>query len=869
MKKHTLLALLLCASFMLHAQIINVPAGYPTIQQGIDASGNGDTVLVAPGIYFEIISFNGKNITVASYFLTTQDTSYISQTVIDGCGSGIVVKFISGEDSTACLMGFSIRNGYNTNTSEPGAGISIQNSHPAISDLIITDNIAKGYVSIYFNSPNYGAGIFCYNSSSKISNIQIVNNKVIIYGSGGGIYCSNANIILDNVTIEGNSPQGLVLVQSDVSMTDVTLSGNTDCGLYCQGSNPVLNDVTIAGNTGYGLYCYDANPVLNDVRITGNTDCGLYCQDSNPVLKNVTITKNHNHGLWCMNSSPVFDYDDRCNIYANNGVQGWDLYSDLPVNIVLDTFTVFNPTPDFATPFENFTFDIIHGLVEQVNANLYVSPSGDDSNSGLLPDEPVKTIHHALIRMIADSLNPSTIYLDKGIYNRSATGDIFPLIFHPYISLSGISRDSVIIDSEGIGPVIHVENIENFLLADLTVSGGNSEQRGGLYVKSSSLILNNVAIKNNLSKYGGGIYLVGENEITMANSIINSNKNGITNAGEVILNLENVTISNNYGTGISNAGNLHLYGTGSVSIRDNGSVYGGIYCSSGYTYMNNIKVSGSEDGIRCFENGSPWPTLILENSSVSQNSGSGIYALRAYLTLNNVNVYGNNGGGIRCGMTGLIMRNCCLSDNSADQGAGLYMGSGNANLFNVTITGNTAGSYGGVYASSSSHIKMVNCISYFNSPDEISSNFNITYSNIYGGYEGLGNIDSDPLFEGSFCHPYQLAAGSPCVEAGRPDISALGLPEYDLIGNYRLWDGDMDGDTVVDMGAYEFGSVGVKTPEFQVPGSGFQVEVFPNPFSEMVHIEYEIENPSHIELKIFNAVGDMVAVLWDLFSSER
>jgi hypothetical protein len=30
-----------------------------------------------------------------------------------------------------------------------------------------------------------------------------------------------------------------------------------------------------------------------------------------------------------------------------------------------------------------------------------------------------------------------------------------------------------------------------------------------------------------------------------------------------------------------------------------------------------------------------------------------------------------------------------------------------------------------------------------------------------------------------------------------------------------------------------------------------------------VHLEYEIENPSHIELKIFNAVGDMVAVLQD------
>ena len=35
------------------ATTINIPADYSTIQEGVDASVDGDTVLVAPGIYYE------------------------------------------------------------------------------------------------------------------------------------------------------------------------------------------------------------------------------------------------------------------------------------------------------------------------------------------------------------------------------------------------------------------------------------------------------------------------------------------------------------------------------------------------------------------------------------------------------------------------------------------------------------------------------------------------------------------------------------------------------------------------------------------------------------------------------------------------
>ncbi len=75
-KSFVLTALFVAVAFMpASATIINVPDDYPTIQEGIDASSDGDTVLVQPGTYLENINFNGHSIVVGSLFLTTADTA--------------------------------------------------------------------------------------------------------------------------------------------------------------------------------------------------------------------------------------------------------------------------------------------------------------------------------------------------------------------------------------------------------------------------------------------------------------------------------------------------------------------------------------------------------------------------------------------------------------------------------------------------------------------------------------------------------------------------------------------------------------------------------------------------------------------------
>jgi hypothetical protein len=120
MKKVTLFCCALLTTAALQAQIIHVPGDFPTIQSGINAATPGDTVLVSEGTYYEQINFNGKRpLMVASLFLVDGDTSHIGNTIIDGSqitdpDSASVVYFISGEDTTSVLCGFTIRNGKGT-----------------------------------------------------------------------------------------------------------------------------------------------------------------------------------------------------------------------------------------------------------------------------------------------------------------------------------------------------------------------------------------------------------------------------------------------------------------------------------------------------------------------------------------------------------------------------------------------------------------------------------------------------------------------------------------------------------------------------------------------------------------------------------
>ena len=538
-KKIIILISILFIMHFLFANIINIPADQPTIQQGIDVSVDGDVVLVQPGTYLENIDFDGKNITVASLFHTTQDTSFISQTIIDGNQDGWVVTFENEEMATAVLKGLTITNGT--------IGIRCYASGPSLLYLKITNNS--------------GRGLWCWKGSTPR-----LRNTLVTTNSGGGIECSTgSNLILENVTITNNT----------------------------------------ASDKGGGIYCSESN--LN------------------------------------------FDSENRCNIYQNNvlnsrgcGVDIYSSYCDI-INVIVDTFTVLTPTDYYASPINNFTFDILNSVQDDlINSDLYVSVDGDDSNSGTTADEPLQTIRCALSKIYADSLNQNTIYLAPGIYSTETTGEIFPIEWSNYVSLDGNIENETILDANNETGIMRFRYVATASIENITIRNGNDSDCSGIYFVRSSPSLENVTITDNsTSRYGGGIYCISSSPC-----------------------LENVTISDNYS----------VYSGGGICCKFNSNPN-----LTNVTLINNT-TSNYGGGIYCYSNSNP----ILENVTITGNSaslnGGGIYCTNSSPSLENVTISNNTasskGGGIFCTGSELnfnVENRCSIYQNSAlnNRGYGL------------------------------------------------------------------------------------------------------------------------------------------------------------------------------------------------------
>lgn len=223
------LGVCLCARLCLGATI-NVPSDQPTIQSGIDAAVNGDTVLVADGIF----SGNGnRDLQLRSKAITLMSENGPEQTIIDCQQAG--------------HRGFWL-NEYETH-----------------------ETLIKGFT--VKNASATGGGIYLYHSSPTIVNCVVKNNTT------GGMMCSQqASPILDSVVFIDNVWFGLRIggASAEVRNCEFRQPSKLGRGLVCDNSDPVyLEKCIFDGNTGeYGgaIWAWSgANLILSECLFYNNT----------------------------------------------------------------------------------------------------------------------------------------------------------------------------------------------------------------------------------------------------------------------------------------------------------------------------------------------------------------------------------------------------------------------------------------------------------------------------------------------------------------------------------------------------------------------------------------------------------------------
>jgi predicted outer membrane repeat protein len=282
------------------AKIISVPKNYSSVQEGINNAQDGDTILVAKGTYHENINFLGKKIVLASHFILKGDTALISKTILDGSksdnkDSASVVKFISGEDSSSAIIGFTIQNGSGVLLLKPngygGGGIICKSSSPQIIQNIIKNNSAYAY----------GGGIYCQDGSPRIIQNQVMENGTNYYG--GGIFCKSASPKIEENILQSNSAKY-----------------GRGGGIHCYSATPLVKRNLILDNECYleggGVCCESSSAalIINNTFVgnRGVVGSGIGCiKSSAPEIVNNIISFGQGVSLWCDKSSnPLITHND-------------------------------------------------------------------------------------------------------------------------------------------------------------------------------------------------------------------------------------------------------------------------------------------------------------------------------------------------------------------------------------------------------------------------------------------------------------------------------------------------------------------------------------------------------------------------------
>ncbi len=246
-------------------------------------------------------------------------------------------------------------------------------------------------------------------------------------------------------------------------------------------------------------------------------------------------------------------------------------------------------------------------------------------------------------------------------------------------------------------------------------------------------------------------------------------------------------------------------------------------------WVNNVTTVDGNNEVLCFSVSADARIdgLTIRNG-YSWSYGGGIRNYRASPTIANCTFYENSGGMHGGAIYNYVsssptISNCVFYGNAADYYYGgaiyNYIGSSPAitnstfhrnsaklnggaianfvnsspTITNSTFYDNSAGSTGGgIWNYSSSSPIITNTILWANTapdrPEVYSDNFgsypDIAFSDIQGGYPGLGNIDKDPEFVAPDNGDFHLAVGSPAIDVGDPDAPAL--PETDFEGDPRV-----------------------------------------------------------------------------------
>ncbi len=675
-------------------------------------------------------------------------------------------------------------------------------------------------------------------------------------------------IIIEDKAISVCSLEDLTGYTGDIDST--IIDGNRQGSTVRFGSSSqysTLRGFTITGGSGTMItnsYCgggvlanAGSRAHLTNCVITGNQadlGGGLYSHLSQLELNGVTVTDNfafgQTGGVWheaVLPQYPVsYDPVNRCSIFNNYSLPPMDLMlkdinNDLEVKV--ERFTVSDVNAyyylyDYSQiwgPQFQVLLNIRSAALEPVCHDLWVSPAGNDQNSGLSPDAPLQNIRTALHRIRSDTGDLYCVRLLEGEYRLSE--QLQPIVPKHAVSIigAGTQRTNLIIDevsNPALPGFIIPYPYQNAELEALRFSAETGQAAMAIccYGTHCSLTLRDVAIEDLKCHQEGVIRLSSPSSLNADKLLLRnlSSENSILNveySGYMMLSncvFENLVHDADAPPQIIKP-LIRLGSSEFIRLRNN--IFRGLdpgqdqlALEIGYPYYSPLYGKIVNCLFSDISAGTDYPIMILadidqpleifNNDFIDIDGAAAVY------------VQGNQ-----------LWRNNIMHDPADRE---IYV-PGPSVIISVPPTS----------------LDLDYCLlpQGVNSIEVASDTSGLTeFSYGENNISGLpGFLSLDP-YSSQYLVPYP---GSLMVDHGSQDADSLDTGSYDLAGNVRIWDGR------VDIGALESGSIPY-APNAPVTTDGNRLYNYPNPFTQASRVVFNLDKTNPTELSIYNLRGQLV-----------
>ena len=529
-----------------YSTVINIPSDYNTIQEGLDVSVEGDTVLVSEGEYFENLILD-KEIVLASHAINEQLDSnwvtnqYIAGTIINGGQQPIGSNkesclIIRDNDINPLIFGF---------TFEDGRGTDM-----LITDCEVTDNHQRiersgGGILVYNAYPDIMFNKFINNGNTSMANtdddIQVVTNGGAIshYDTDDVEFDEDRNSIDYNTNQTRNRPVSMNIQNNYFENNG---SGDGEC-FYSNGflgsidlSNSIFDNIDCSTNTVNEFVLKSKTRDADYIQegITGNCiEQGTYYvnaengSDGNPGTEEepfLTIRKVL--GLAKGDGSTTFIHVAE-GIYSPS-ITGESFPLIIPDNVHLIGANWENTIIDIEATQEKQARGFIVQEVTNVKIANFTITGGNAEDAGCQGGGAILLTNNDDAVYNADGsmapYAPSTPVLENlyltgnHAYNGGGIG-VFRLI-GPTIENIIVKENSSYSFGGGVFQHAGVTTISNTKITD---NNALTQHGGGIAVFFGGALLNNVEISNNIAENLGGGAAFYQSEVDLSNTTICNN----------------------------------------------------------------------------------------------------------------------------------------------------------------------------------------------------------------------------------------------------------------------------------------------------------------------------------------------------------